>query len=528
MKRAIKTHLVDFIAILVLVVLAIVVSGYILNHERLALPFINASTYTINAEFSSAKAVTPGQGQTVTVSGVQIGSIAGVRLDSDGNALVSMSIDQKYQHLIHTDATALLRPKTGLDDMYVELNPGTRSAPLAKPGFTIPVSATNPVVDPDEVLSSLDADTREYLDLLVNGAGQGLKGNGGSELAGVLQRFLPTHQDLARLNSVVAQRGDSLRSLIHSLQVLNTALSTKRAQIVQLIDSSATVFHAFAAANQNISRAVADLPGTLNQTTLTLEKVQRFANLLAPATRDLLPAVQAIPAANAATISLARPITPVLQHQIRPFVIAARPLVRNLRPAATNLATATPNLSKTFNVLNHLFNILGYFPGGGQHGYLWWLAWGSHNARTLFSVQDANGDFRPLFLEASCATYGQIVQNLGPAAALALNLTPILGDAKLCPKGGKAMDAGLQSYARSLGASLSGPSGAAASKSGAGSSSTSGGSGSGSGISGVTGSAASAGSSASSSGSGSSGSGSSGSSGGLIGQILHMSTRKSG
>src|SRR5207302_5376747 len=218
-----------------------------------------------------------------------------------------LDINQKYSHLLHTDATALLRPKTGLKDMFVEVNPGSSSAPIAKAGFTIPVSNTAPDVNPDEVLASLDADTREYLGLLINGAGAGLQGKGGSELAKVLERFLPTHQDLARLNSVVAERGAALRSLIHSLQVLNTALATKHTQIVQLVDSSSKVFHAFAAANQGISRAVADLPGTLNQTTATLQKVQRFAQIVAPATRNLIPAVEAIPAANLATEQLAGP-----------------------------------------------------------------------------------------------------------------------------------------------------------------------------------------------------------------------------
>ncbi len=433
MKRAIKNHALDFTAIVVLVVLAIVVSGFILSHERLNLPFVSQSTFPLSAEFSSAKAVTAGQGQTVNVSGVVIGSIGGVKLNPDGTADVQMNIDSQYRHLIHTDATALLRPKTGLDDMYVELNPGTHGAPLAKPGFTLPVSATNPVVDPDEILSALDADTRQYLELLVNGAGQGLQGKGGSELAQVLERFLPTHRDLARLNTVVAERGDALKSLIHSLQVLNTALATKRTQIAQLVGTSAKVFHAFANANQGVSRSVADLPGTLNQATATLQKVKTFADLLAPATRNLLPAVQAIPAANAATIALAKPITPVLRTQIRPFVVQARPLVRSLRPASIKLAKATPNLSKVFGVLNHLFNDLGYFPGGGQHGYLWWLSWGSHNARTLFSTQDANGDFRPLFLQASCASLAQIANNV-PLSAQVLNVTSVLTSKTLCPK----------------------------------------------------------------------------------------------
>lgn len=448
MKRAIKNHSLDFSAIIVLIVLAIVVSGYILSHERLNLPFISQSTFSISADFSSAKAVTAGQGQTVNISGVQVGSIAGVKLNPDGTANVQMSIDNQYRHLIHTDATALLRPKTGLDDMFVELNPGTKSAPLAKPGFTIPVGNTNPVVDPDEILSALDADTRQYLSLLINGAGQGLQGKGGSELAQVLERFLPTHQDLARLNSVVAQRGDALKSLIHSLQVLNTSLATKQSQIVQLINTSSRVFHAFANANQGVSRAVADLPGTLNQTTATLQKVRTFADLLAPATRNLLPAAQAIPAANAATISLAKPITPVLRTEIRPFVTAARPLVRNLRPASTHLATATPNLSRVFTVLNHLFNILGYFPGGGQHGYLWWLAWGSHDARTLFSVQDANGDFRPLFLQASCASLAQLANNIQGAEAV-LNLTGLLTSKTLCPQQASANAAAYAKWQRS-------------------------------------------------------------------------------
>jgi hypothetical protein len=123
-------------------------------------------------------------------------------------------------------------------------------------------------------------------------------------------------------------------------------------------------------------------------------------------------------------------------------------LVRNLRPASTNLAKATPNLSKSFAVLNSLFNLLGYSPGKGQHGYLWWLAWGDHNARTLFSVQDANGDFRPLFLQASCASLAQVVQNAGPLSALVLNLTPILSSTHLCPAqhGTRGLAADMQAY----------------------------------------------------------------------------------
>ena len=437
MKRAIKTHASDFAAIVVLLILSVLVAGYVLNHERLRFPLVQSAPFKLDAEFSTGQAVTPGQGQTVRVSGVQIGDIGKVSL-KNGIAIVEMNINQKYKGLIHQDATALLRPKTGLKDMFIEVTPGSNNAPVAKPGYTLPVSNTLPDVNLDEVFSSLDADTRAYLDLLVNGAGQGLKGKG-NQLAQVLERFEPTHQDLARLNRAVAQRGTNLRRLINSLARLNTALAQRQGQIVSLVDASSRVFRAWASEDQNVSRAVADLPGTLTQATSTLQKVQAFANLLGPTAANLIPAVSGLPAANRALTNLAIPGTPILRNQIRPFVVAARPVVRNLKPASVHLAKATPNLGKVFTVLNHLGNMLGYYPGGAQHGYLWWLAWLNHNARTLFSVQDANGDFRPLFLQTSCAAINQIATGsiIDPSGATALadvtlGFTQVIKAAGLC------------------------------------------------------------------------------------------------
>ena len=444
MRRAIREHWKDFAAIVGLLVITVAVAGYILTNERLQIPFISPAQFTLNADFSTAQAVTPGQGQSVRISGVQIGLITGVSL-KNGEGVVKMSIDKKYEGLIRTNWTALLRPRTGLDDMFVELSPGIGSAPAAKSGFTMPVSNTMPVVNLDEILSLLDSDSREYLDLLVNGAGQGLQNNGGDQLAQVMERFEPTHRDLARVNGAVAQRGADLRQLVNSLKRLNVALAAKQPQIVQLIDSSEKVFAAFASENQNVSRAVADLPSTLSQTTATLAKVQAFAQELGPASTNLLPAASALKGANQALTALAVPGAPIVQNQIRPFVVAARPVVRNLRPAAVNLAAATPNLSKVFTVLNHFVNMVGYNPGNTEHGYLWWLAWLDHNARTLFSVQDANGDFRPLFLQASCATYAQLA-NASPLTEVLMNLTPVLTNSGLCPTQAAADQAAYAKY----------------------------------------------------------------------------------
>ena len=97
--------------------------GYIVHNQRMRFPW-EGKPFQLQAAFSTAQAVTPGQGQTVRVSGVRVGDITKVGL-KDGHAVVTLSLDPEYKDLVHTDATALLRPKTGLKDMFIELDPGT-------------------------------------------------------------------------------------------------------------------------------------------------------------------------------------------------------------------------------------------------------------------------------------------------------------------------------------------------------------------------------------------------------------------
>src|SRR4051812_40325452 len=172
MRNAIGKHWKDAVAVLVLFVVALVVGGYILGNQRFYLPhwvpLVGSDFVDYKAEFSSGKSLTPGQVQTVDIAGVPVGEIGSVEL-KNGRALVTMKIRRKYA-AVYKDATALLRPKTGLEDMIVELTPGSRSAGKAEEGYTIPVSQTLPDIKLDEILAQLDSDTRDYLKLLVHGA----------------------------------------------------------------------------------------------------------------------------------------------------------------------------------------------------------------------------------------------------------------------------------------------------------------------------------------------------------------------
>ncbi len=433
---AIRKHAKEALAVLGLIVVAAGVSVYLLDQQRMRFPWEEAPL-RLKAEFSTAQAVTAGQGQTVRVSGVRIGDIGDVKL-RDGRAVVEMVIDHDYEGMVRTDARALLRPKTGLKDMFIDLEPGSDDAPAAKEGFTVPISATAPDVNPDEILSELDAETRDYLKLLIGDSGRGLEGRG-LDLRELLRRFEPTHRDLARVNSEVAKRRTNLRRLITSLNQLNGELASRGDDLAGLVDSSAAVMRQFAAEESNVSAAVGELPGALQETTETMGKLERYGRLLGPTAERLRPAARALAPANDAVRPLAIETTPLLRNDIRPFVREARPVVRDLRPAADNLAKATPDLTSVFTRFNRFLNLLSFNPGGReapdnasrQEGYLFYVAWVQHMATQLFSSSDAHGVFRPVTIAAPCATIQQLVKE-EPELEFLSALTPILADSAAC------------------------------------------------------------------------------------------------
>ena len=441
MTRAIKKHIGDFVAIVALVAIALGAAGYIIVNQdaRPNIPLLEEKPVKLKAEFSDAQAVTPGQGQSVRVAGVQIGKIAAVELD-DGRAVVTMDIQRKYASKIRRDASALLRPRTGLKDMFIDLDPGTPSEPRLEEDDRIGMANTAPDVDPDEILAALDTDTRSYLQLLINGLGKGLKNNG-DDLREVFRLFEPLHRDLAEVQGAFAERRVGLARLIHNYGSLTTALGDRDEDLTRLVDASAAVFRNFAAEDENISESVRRLPSALTQTEDTLAKVNTLSPVLRRALDSLRPAVRQLDETNSQVLPFAREAEPILRTEIRPFVRIAQPVVRDLRPAAVGLRRATPDLTTSVHELNRFFNMAAYNPGGtnpegDRDTHLYWLAWAAQNAVSLHSTSDAAGPIRRFIFSAGCNTFrelaGQAAVSLGtvdPRAAgpVASSVLALLG-----------------------------------------------------------------------------------------------------
>lgn len=435
MMRSLKRNVPRFVLLIAFMAMGTGVGAYIVSQQRFRFPLLQEPPVRLAMELPTAQAVTPGQGQTVRVSGVQVGEVGEVTLE-DGHARVELLIDPDFDGLVTADATALLRPKTSLKDMFLELDPG-RGRPLRE-GETLPLGSALPDVHPDEILRMLDADTRDYLQLLVAGAGRGLAGRG-RDLREAFRLFEPTHRDLARLNGVVSERRRNLRRLVHSLRLLSDELGGREDELALLVRSASRVFRSYAAEDREISDAVHELPAALTQTTRTLGEVERFARVLGPASDRLRPAVRALGRSQSALRPLAREAEPIVRERIRPLVRETRPLARELAPTARDLSASAPDLTRALGVFNRFFNMAAHNPGGAeppgiptrQESYLFWFAWLTHQSASIFSTADAHGPFRPSLVAMSCQTARSVAQ-IEPQAEFLLNLTPILTSPETC------------------------------------------------------------------------------------------------
>jgi phospholipid/cholesterol/gamma-HCH transport system substrate-binding protein len=421
----------DFGAIAVLVVLAIATIGYVLEHQP-AFTF-GRSYYQVKAVFADAAAVTAGQGQSVTIAGVEVGLIGGVQLEH-GQAVVSMDIFKKYAP-VYRNATVLLRPRTPLKDMYLALDPGTASAGALPEGGTLGIASTQPDIDVDQILSSLDADTRTYLLLLLSGGAQAFNGKGATAstpsaataaaLAADFKRFAPLDRSALNFTKLLSQRSSNLRSAIHNLDLVAGSLGGVDTQLASLVKASDTNFQAISSQDQQLSQGISLLPGALQQTSSTLNKVQQFAAVSGPALKQLEPFARDLGPALKALRPLAKETTPVIEKQLEPFASnpGIRKLAQTLAPAAQSLAKAAPALSGSFSVLNKLVNTLAYQKSGGEPSYLYWGAWLAHNLDSLTSLQDAEGPIIQGQFLASCPSLNLLEVALQPGTP---SLTPIL------------------------------------------------------------------------------------------------------
>jgi len=109
--------------------------------------FFGSNAYTVTARFGSISGLK--KGAVVEIAGVQVGKVAGVRLDPEYyEAVVSMDIDKGV--VLQEDSIASIRTAGIIGDRYVKISPGG-SQQTIPPGGEI--TETESAINLEELVS---------------------------------------------------------------------------------------------------------------------------------------------------------------------------------------------------------------------------------------------------------------------------------------------------------------------------------------------------------------------------------------
>jgi phospholipid/cholesterol/gamma-HCH transport system substrate-binding protein len=308
-------------------------------YTKFANPF--ASKFTIHAVFSSANGLNPNS--LVRIAGVNVGTVATVApVASCGKqkdcqaANVTMTIDDQGLP-IHNDATFSIRPRIFLEgNFFVDVDPGSPSAPVVHDGHTFPINQGTEPVQLDQVLTSLQTNTRQNLQLLLKEYGGAVKQAGPSYNASI-QFWLPAYEYSAIVaHDALGIQPHDLSNWIDKMGAVSGALDAHPQDLQSLITDFNTTAGAFARQNVALQNAVAELPKTLAAATPTFNALNAAFPPLRELARTLIPGVKST--------------GPTIDASL-PFITQLRLLVQRseLRGLTSDLSVTVPKLAKLTN-----------------------------------------------------------------------------------------------------------------------------------------------------------------------------------
>ncbi len=344
-----------------------------LHRHQAAAAHSRSRTATRSAPRSATSTgCSPGLGQPVNVAGVKVGTITDAEL-RDGRAHRDDGDRPRAScRGSTTTPTPTLVPNTPLKDMPSSIAPGgpPAAAPCARAARSIPVARTTPPIDSDELLAALDADTRDFFELLVAGAADGTRGRGrGPARAAQGAR---ADRRAGRGRSACARRVSdaSCSDWSHNLALVGDAAGAKDRELAALVESTSTTIGALARQEAALRGSVARLPGDASGAALEPRQRDRVRRRARPGRSSaLLPATRRLPAAlrDPGPARAARP-SPCCAPSVRPLVKALQPLARDLGPTATDLSAVTPALTSALPGAQLRRQRAGVQPAGRRRG----------------------------------------------------------------------------------------------------------------------------------------------------------------
>jgi virulence factor Mce-like protein len=303
--------------------------------------------YEVNATFSNSANIA--LNSPVRIAGVDVGKVVSSEPDGDATK-VTFTVDGAGRP-IHDDAFAAIRPRIFLEgNFFIELDPGSPSAPELASGGTIPVSRTATAVQLDEVLTALQSPVRADLSQLLESYGKALNEKPTAADDATQLPEVKGKSGAEALNGAFKYGGDAGR---YSAQVTNALLGTEQRDLSRLIAGSERTFSAFASRESDLQGLIDNFNVFTGALATQSANLSTTIHLLAPTLK----------VAHTSLVSLNRTLPPLRTWAIvfRPAVAelpalisASKPWLAQVRPflsgkegggLAKLLAEATPGLA---------------------------------------------------------------------------------------------------------------------------------------------------------------------------------------
>jgi phospholipid/cholesterol/gamma-HCH transport system substrate-binding protein len=280
----------------------------------------------------------------VRVAGVPVGKVRKVEVgDGTNRTVATVELERRYAPL-RTDARAILRQKTLLGETYVELTPGTSKETVPE-GGRLSDAQVKPTVELDEIFDSLDPATRDAFKGWQTELAKGIKGRGRdfNDALGTLPGFA---SDGADVLAVLDSQEGAVQRLVKNTGVVFAALTQNEAQLRNLITGSKRTFDATASKADALAETIRIFPTFLQESRLTLARVQRFSTDTNPLITDLRP--------------VARDLQPTLRD-VRALAPDLEAFFQNLDPVITASKTGMPATREVLQGAEPVLGELGPF-----------------------------------------------------------------------------------------------------------------------------------------------------------------------
>ena len=303
--------------------------------------------YELNATFANSANIA--LNSPVRIAGVEVGKVISSERDGDATK-VTFTVDDSGRP-IHDDAFAAVRPRIFLEgNFFIDLDPGSPSAPDMDSGATIPVSRTSTAVQIDEVLTVLQSPTRADLSRLLEGLGTAYTHEPSAAEDATQLPEVKGRTGAEALNGAFKYGGDAGR---YSAQVTNAFLGTQPQDLSRLVAGAGRAFGAFASREADLQGLIDNFNVFTGALATQSTNLSTTINLLAPTLRT----------ARASLVSLNRSLPPLRTYAIEltpavaalpGLISASKPWLAQTRPllsgkegggVARLLAESTPGLA---------------------------------------------------------------------------------------------------------------------------------------------------------------------------------------